>query len=71
MAPAAVVAVCVASWTARDAPFSWGVREVAQGTMPFPIWVPKLAALARRERNPRTATPTPAIAGGQEGRSKA
>jgi TRAP-type C4-dicarboxylate transport system permease small subunit len=30
-------------WTAQDTFFSWEIEEVAQGTVPFPVWIPKLA----------------------------
>ncbi len=30
-------------WTVQDVIFSYEIEEVAQGTVPFPIWVPKLA----------------------------
>jgi len=29
-------------WTAQDVMFSWEIEEVAQGTVPFPQWIPKL-----------------------------
>lgn len=29
--------------TFQDMMFSWEIEEVAQGTVPFPLWVPKLA----------------------------
>lgn len=29
-------------WTAQDVSFSYEIEEVAQGTVPFPLWVPKL-----------------------------
>ncbi len=30
-------------WTTQDMLFSWQIEEVAQGTVPFLLWVPKLA----------------------------
>jgi len=30
-------------WTGQDMLFSLEIEEVAQGTVPFPLWVPKLA----------------------------
>ncbi|WP_426957284.1 TRAP transporter small permease [Muricoccus radiodurans] len=30
-------------WTAQDALFSLEIEEVAQGTVPIPLWIPKLA----------------------------
>lgn len=30
-------------WTAQDTLFSWEIEEVAQGTVPIPLWIPKLA----------------------------
>ncbi len=30
-------------WTAQDTLFSWEIQEVAQGTVPIPLWIPKLA----------------------------
>jgi TRAP-type C4-dicarboxylate transport system permease small subunit len=30
-------------WTAQDMLFSHEIEEVAQGTVPFPLWIPKLA----------------------------
>src|SRR3712207_8937562 len=30
-------------WTAQDMWFSWEIEEVAQGTVPIPLWIPKLA----------------------------
>ncbi|MBR0655393.1 TRAP transporter small permease [Plastoroseomonas arctica] len=29
-------------WTAQDVLFSHEIEEVAQGTVPFPLWIPKL-----------------------------
>ena len=29
-------------WTAQDMLFSWQIEEVAQGTVPIPLWYPKL-----------------------------
>ncbi len=43
LALAAVITTYIAWWTAQDALFSLEIEEVAQGTVPFPIWVPKLA----------------------------
>jgi TRAP-type C4-dicarboxylate transport system permease small subunit len=39
---AAVVGYIV-YWTAQDSWFSYEIEEVAQGTVPFLLWVPKLA----------------------------
>jgi len=30
-------------WTFQDMLFSWEIEEVAQGTVPIPLWFPKLA----------------------------
>lgn len=30
-------------WTGQDTLFSWEIEEVAQGTVPIPLWYPKLA----------------------------
>lgn len=43
LALAAVIVATIVWWTAQDTLFSWEVEEVAQGTVPFPLWVPKLA----------------------------
>lgn len=43
LALAAVVVGYIAWWTAQDALFSLEIEEVAQGTVAFPLWVPKLA----------------------------
>ena len=40
---AAIVVAHILWWTAQDMLFSWDMEEVAQGTVPFPLWVPKLA----------------------------
>jgi TRAP-type C4-dicarboxylate transport system permease small subunit len=40
---AAVLVGAIAFWTGQDALFSWEIEELAQGTVPFPVWVPKLA----------------------------
>jgi TRAP-type C4-dicarboxylate transport system permease small subunit len=39
---AAIVVGQIAWWTAQDVLFSFEVEEVAQGTVPFPLWMPKL-----------------------------
>ena len=33
----------IAFWTGQDMLFSWEIEEVAQGTVLFPLWIPKLA----------------------------
>lgn len=43
LALAAVLIAYIVFWTAQDVMFSWEIEEVAQGTVPFPLWVPKLA----------------------------
>lgn len=43
LALAAAVLGYVVWWTALDVMFSREIEEVAQGTVPFPIWLPKLA----------------------------
>ncbi|WP_424814641.1 TRAP transporter small permease [Roseococcus sp. YIM B11640] len=43
LALAAVLIGYVAWWTAQDVIFSREIEEVAQGTVPFPLWIPKLA----------------------------
>ncbi|MBL6077378.1 TRAP transporter small permease [Belnapia sp. T18] len=40
---AAVLIAYVTFWTAQDMWFSWEIEEVAQGTVPIPLWIPKLA----------------------------
>ncbi|WP_439550759.1 TRAP transporter small permease [Falsiroseomonas sp.] len=40
---AAAVVAYITWWTAQDVMFSWEIEEVAQGTVPFLIWIPKLA----------------------------
>ena len=40
---AALMVGYIVWWTARDALFSLEIEEVAQGTVPFLIWIPKLA----------------------------
>ena len=42
LALAALVVGYIVWWTARDTLFSWEIEEVAQGTVPFLIWYPKL-----------------------------
>ncbi|HEY4251907.1 MAG TPA: TRAP transporter small permease [Roseomonas sp.] len=39
---AALVVGYMTWWTARDMLFSLEIEEVAQGTVPYPLWVPKL-----------------------------
>jgi TRAP-type C4-dicarboxylate transport system permease small subunit len=39
---AACVMAYVTWWTAQEALFAWEIEEVAQGTVAFPLWVPKL-----------------------------
>lgn len=43
LAIAAAVVGYIVWWTAQDVLFSWEIEEVAQGTVPFLLWVPKLA----------------------------
>ena len=43
LALAGVLIGYVVFWTAQDVMFSWEIEEVAQGTVPFPLWIPKLA----------------------------
>lgn len=43
LALAAVIVATIAWWTWQDAMFSLEIEEVAQGTVPFPIWIPKLS----------------------------
>lgn len=43
LALAVVLTATIAWFTFADAMFSREIEEVAQGTVPFPIWVPKLA----------------------------
>ena len=43
LALAALVVGYIVYWTAQEALFSYGIEEVAQGTVPFALWVPKLA----------------------------
>ncbi|SDB67964.1 TRAP transporter small permease [Belnapia rosea] len=43
LAIAAVLLAYVTFWTAQDMWFSWEIEEVAQGTVPIPLWIPKLA----------------------------
>jgi len=43
LAGACVVVGTIVWWTAQDTLFSWQIEEVAQGTVPFQLWVPKLA----------------------------
>lgn len=40
---AAAIIGYIAWWTAQDVMFSREIEEVAQGTVPFPVWIPKLA----------------------------
>lgn len=40
---AALVVGYITWWTAQDMLFSYEIEEVAQGTVPFPLWIPKLA----------------------------
>ena len=48
LALAAALMAYVTFWTAQDMLFSWEIEEVAQGTVPIPLWIPKLAVPARR-----------------------
>ncbi len=40
---AAMMVGYIAFWTGQDVLFSWEIEEVAQGTVPFLLWIPKLA----------------------------
>lgn len=40
---AAALVAYITFWTAQDMWFSWEIEEVAQGTVPIPLWIPKLA----------------------------
>lgn len=43
LAAAAGIVGYIAWWTANDVMFSLEIEEVAQGTVPFLLWIPKLA----------------------------
>lgn len=43
LALAAALIAYIVFWTAQDVLFSWEIEEVAQGTVAFRLWVPKLA----------------------------
>jgi TRAP-type C4-dicarboxylate transport system permease small subunit len=43
LALAALVVGTIVWWTAQDMLFSWEIGEVAQGSVAFLLWVPKLA----------------------------
>ncbi|WP_043340900.1 TRAP transporter small permease [Belnapia moabensis] len=43
LALAAALVAYITAWTAQDMWFSWEIEEVAQGTVPIPLWIPKLA----------------------------
>ncbi|HYF08919.1 MAG TPA: TRAP transporter small permease [Acetobacteraceae bacterium] len=43
LAAAALLVGYIAWWTGNDALFSYEIEEVAQGTVPFLLWIPKLA----------------------------
>ncbi|MBL6454377.1 TRAP transporter small permease [Belnapia sp. T6] len=43
LALAAALMAYVTFWTAQDMLFSWEIEEVAQGTVPIPLWIPKMA----------------------------
>jgi TRAP-type C4-dicarboxylate transport system permease small subunit len=40
---AAAIIAYVTWWTLQDMLFSFEIEEVAQGTVPIPLWIPKLA----------------------------
>lgn len=40
---AVLVVGTIVYWTAQDVLFSYEIEEVAQGTVPFLVWIPKLA----------------------------
>lgn len=42
LAMALVVVGYITFWTAQDVMFSYEIEEVAQGTVPFMLWIPKL-----------------------------
>ncbi|RYJ03651.1 MAG: TRAP transporter small permease [Acetobacteraceae bacterium] len=46
LALAAALMAYVTFWTAQDMWFSWEIEEVAQGTVPIPLWIPKIAVPA-------------------------
>jgi len=43
LALAAALVAYITFWTAQDMWFSWEIEEVAQGTVPIPLWIPKMA----------------------------
>jgi TRAP-type C4-dicarboxylate transport system permease small subunit len=43
LALAAAITAYIVYWVAQDVIFSFEIEEVAQGTVPFLVWVPKLA----------------------------
>jgi TRAP-type C4-dicarboxylate transport system permease small subunit len=43
LALAAALCLYITAWTFSDAMFSREIEEVAQGTVPFLIWIPKMA----------------------------
>jgi len=43
LALAAVVCAYITWWTLQDTLFSHEIEEVAQGTVPIPLWIPKIA----------------------------
>jgi TRAP-type C4-dicarboxylate transport system permease small subunit len=43
LALAAIIIAYVIWWTGQDMLFSFEIEEVAQGTVPIPLWIPKLA----------------------------
>jgi TRAP-type C4-dicarboxylate transport system permease small subunit len=46
LALAAAILAYVVWWTTQDVLFSLEIEEVAQGTVPFPLWIPKIAVPA-------------------------
>jgi TRAP-type C4-dicarboxylate transport system permease small subunit len=40
---AAIGCAYAAWWTADDTLFSWQIEDLAQGPLPIPLWIPKLA----------------------------
>lgn len=40
---AALLVATILRWTLGEALFSFEIEEVAQGTVPFPLWIPKLS----------------------------
>ncbi len=43
LALAAAICAYITWWTLQDMLFSYEIEEVAQGTVPIPLWIPKIA----------------------------